>query len=81
MAPSAFLKHSPECGNVFYTLAFLRTYLPTSPGLWTNGLPVAHLWSLNVEEHCYIFLSIVTLITPLRGREGPALVLSALRPS
>ena len=38
-------------------------------------LPIDHLWSLNVEEHCYIFLSIVTLITPLRGREGPALVL------
>ena len=43
------------------SLFFLRTYLPADPGIWSSGLPTGHLWSLNVEEHAYLFLSAVTL--------------------
>lgn len=52
------------------TLLFLRSYLPEHPDIWSTGLPIGHLWSLNVEEHCYVFLSLLTLLTWLRGREA-----------
>ncbi len=73
---AAYVIHRPEWRNVLYTLAFLRTYLPTTCNLWQANIPIAPLWSLNVEEHCYLFLSLVTLIAPLRGREGPFLLLA-----
>jgi len=43
------------------SLAFLRTYTPADPHLWSSGVAVGHLWSLNVEEHAYVFLSAITL--------------------
>lgn len=58
------------------TLLFLRTYIPSHPGIWGSGIPIGHLWSLNIEEHCYIFMSILILIRVLRGREGIALLFS-----
>jgi peptidoglycan/LPS O-acetylase OafA/YrhL len=51
------------------TAAFLRTYIPASPGIWGAELPLGHLWSLNTEEHCYVFLSVIASITFLRTRE------------
>ncbi len=62
-------KSAQETGNYLYTLFFLRTYLPESPGIWRADLPISHLWSLNVEEHCYVILSLITLISALRYRE------------
>jgi peptidoglycan/LPS O-acetylase OafA/YrhL len=61
-----------------YTLAFLRTYLPTAPDIWHTGLPINHLWSLNAEEHSYVFLSLITLLTIARGREWLVLIGSGL---
>lgn len=52
------------------TLLFLRTYIPATPDIWSTDLPIGHLWSLNVEEHCYIFLSLLTVWAALRGREA-----------
>ncbi len=60
------------------TLAFLRTYLPGEPGIWHTGLPIGHLWSLNVEEHCYVLLSLLTLVAAVRRRAGWLLVLLGL---
>jgi peptidoglycan/LPS O-acetylase OafA/YrhL len=57
-----------------FTLAFLRTYLPAQPDLWSSPLPIGHLWSLNVEEHSYIMMSMVTLVAVLKRREGSALI-------
>src|SRR5215469_6744829 len=62
----------------FSTLTFLRSYLPTVPGLWQVALPIGHLWSLNVEEHCYILMSALTLFAVIRGIEGRALIVLAL---
>ena len=45
------------------TLAFLRTYYPSDVGIWSAGWPIEHYWSLNVEEHSYIYLAIVVLLT------------------
>lgn len=52
------------------TLLFLRTYIPAQPDIWNTGLPIGHLWSLNVEEHSYVLLSLITLIPFLRRREA-----------
>lgn len=69
-------RNHAELGNIFYTLTFLRTYLPETPNLWHTGLPIGHLWSLNVEEHSYVFLSLLTLLAWLKGREGIALIMA-----
>lgn len=47
--------------ELFASLFFLRTYLPAEPGIWDTKVAIGHLWSLNVEEHAYIILSILTL--------------------
>lgn len=60
---------SEEHHNYFYIIAFLRSYFPEYPDIWHTGLPVGHIWSLNVEEHSYIILSIISLLTFIRGRE------------
>lgn len=56
------------------TMAFMRSYFPEPPDLFNTGYPVEHLWSLNVEEHSYILLSLLTLIAVLRKREGFAMI-------
>ena len=73
---AAFYLHRHERHYVLYTLTFTRAYLPTTASVWEADIPIGHLWSLNVEEHCYVFLSLVTLMAFLRGREGAALVLA-----
>jgi peptidoglycan/LPS O-acetylase OafA/YrhL len=55
------------------TLTFLRSYFPVSPGIWDSGLPIGHLWSLNVEEHAYLLMSLLTLAVAGR-RAGLALI-------
>ncbi|WP_334049575.1 acyltransferase family protein [Alteromonas gracilis] len=72
---SYFLNLSEEHGNYLYNLLFLRSYFPSSPDIWNTGLPIGHLWSLNVEEHSYVILSIFTLIPILRQREYIPLIL------
>lgn len=67
-----------EWRNFFSTVLFLRTYIPEDPGVWQTGLPIGHLWSLNVEEHCYLFLSIFVLFKVFKGREGVALIVSGV---
>lgn len=66
---SATLSLSSEHSNYFYNLFFIRSYYPVTPNLWNTGLPIGHLWSLNVEEHCYILLSLITLI-PLLSKKA-----------
>ena len=60
---------SEEQKNYFYTLFFLRSYLPAKPSIWNTGLPIGHLWSLNAEEHLYMLLSVLTLNSIFRKRE------------
>jgi peptidoglycan/LPS O-acetylase OafA/YrhL len=42
--------------ELFFTLTFLRTYLPVDNSIWSELWPIGHIWSLNVEEHSYIWL-------------------------
>ncbi|MGZ5202999.1 MAG: acyltransferase family protein [Telluria sp.] len=62
------------------TLTFTRTYLPADFSIWASQLPIGHIWSLNVEEHTYIFLALVALLAG-RGKRGlaaPALLASVV---
>lgn len=58
------------------TILFLRTYLPTEPGIWNSGVPIGHLWSLNVEEHCYLLMTALVLFRRFRGGEGIVLLVA-----
>lgn len=51
-----------SASEVVSNLVFLRTYYPTTPGIWSSELAFGHLWSLNVEEHAYVLLSLLTLV-------------------
>jgi len=65
---------SNEHENYFYIITFLRTYVSGANDLWHTGLPIGHTWSLNVEEHCYILLSLITLIYFLKNKEYIVLI-------
>ena len=56
------------------TATFLSTYFPAHFDIWQSPLPIGHLWSLNAEEHCYVFLSVLTLFALLRAREAWVLI-------
>jgi peptidoglycan/LPS O-acetylase OafA/YrhL len=57
------------------TLTFLRTYYPAVPNIWTElTVPTGHIWSLNVEEHSYVFMSLLTLVAVIRKRVGLVLL-------
>ena len=43
------------------TLLFLRTYFPDNLGIWDSKVAIEHIWSLNVEEHSYIIMSLFVL--------------------
>ena len=51
------LPNKVAAGELMATLAFLRTYLPPDDNIWLAHWPIGHLWSLNIEEHSYIFLA------------------------
>lgn len=57
------------------TLSFTRTYY-THPMILDSVLPDANLWSLNVEEHCYVLLATIAAFSALRIRAS--LILFAL---
>lgn len=69
---------SAESVNYLYTISFLRAYMPALPDMWSTNIPINHLWSLNVEEHCYILLSLVTLFKILKGKECYLLIFLGL---
>ena len=67
-----------EHENYLYSLSFLRSYLPVSLDIWHTGIPIGHLWSLNAEEHYYIFLSLIVFIRVFKGKEFIPLILSGI---
>ncbi|OIR07134.1 O-acetyltransferase OatA [mine drainage metagenome] len=54
---------------------FLRTYFPDSD-IFHAAIPIHHLWSLNVEEHSYLFLSLLGLVALRFGERQARIVLS-----
>jgi peptidoglycan/LPS O-acetylase OafA/YrhL len=62
----------------FATATFVRTYFPEQPAIWESSLAIEHLWSLNVEEHCYVLMSVITLLHLPRLREASVLIAASL---
>jgi peptidoglycan/LPS O-acetylase OafA/YrhL len=64
---------STESTNVLSTLLFLRTYVDSS--IWATSLPIGHLWSLNIEEHAYVIMSVIALFALKARVAGIVLIL------
>lgn len=76
---AAYFQDTPyqaSLSEIAAMLSFLRTYFPSNLNIWSGQMPTGHFWSLNVEEHSYVFLALVALIFG-RGkyRIGPLLFL------
>lgn len=54
------------------TLTFTRTYF-IHPMIWYSRVPDGNLWSLNVEEHCYMLLAAIAAFSALRIKAAPIL--------
>jgi len=65
---------TPRWDEVLSCLAFMRTYFPTDPWIWKSQLNVDHFWSLNVEEHSYLLLGLVTLVAMWRRFEAAVIL-------
>jgi len=63
--------------EVVSSLVFMRTYLPAEPHIWESGVVINHLWSLNVEEHAYVLLSLISIAFVKREWIGGLLLLLA----
>lgn len=46
-----------EAEELLSTLFFLRTYLVPGTDMLNTVWPIGHIWSLNVEEHTYVWLA------------------------
>lgn len=44
------------------TLTFLRSYFPVDLNIFARRWPIGHLWSLNIEEHSYVYLALGALV-------------------
>ena len=62
--------------EIFANLTFIRTYFPAEPHIWSGLVPVKNLWSLNVEEHAYVIMSLITLF--LLGTRNTAWLLLSI---
>ncbi|HSY05867.1 MAG TPA: acyltransferase [Steroidobacteraceae bacterium] len=56
-------------------LAALLTFTSTyATDVWKLKAPLGHLWSLNVEEHCYLLLAVIAAIGAVRARAAAAML-------
>ena len=64
-----------DINDVIYSLLFLRTYVGGE--IRAAPIPIGHLWSLNIEEHSYLLLSIIAFTCIGRSRLSPMAALTA----
>ena len=64
--------------EIFASLIFIRTYYPSDPHIWDGIAPTGHLWSLNVEEHAYLIMSVMTIIFLRNKYAAASLILLGL---
>jgi peptidoglycan/LPS O-acetylase OafA/YrhL len=71
--------YSPSSFELASVLVFLRSYFPSHLNISNDSWAIAHLWSLNVEEHAYIFLAGLAYFTRRLNRAAitAALLLAA----
>ncbi len=73
LAISVALKYEFKLVEFVAALFFIRTYFPTEPEYFTSILPIGHLWSLSVEEHAYVAMSVMSIVFVSRNRAATAL--------
>lgn len=73
-----YLEKSITRLELFTTLTFMRTYIPAVPNIWDATIPIGHLWSLNVEEHSYVLLSLLTLAVFIRRHVAVILITTGI---
>ncbi len=56
---------------------YMRTYWPAHH-MWTDVLPIGNLWSLNVEEHSYVLLSLLSLLALAKHERAARWLLTAV---
>lgn len=56
------VRYVPSATEVVSILFFLRSYFPADASIINGQWPIGHLWSLNVEEHTYMFLALCALV-------------------
>jgi len=69
-----FILPSVDWSSVGTTALFLRSYF--GGHIWDDPLPFGNLWSLNVEEHAYVFLSVLAFIAATRSERTARWLLS-----
>lgn len=65
----------PSFAELVAALTFTRTYFPADMNIWEMSWYVDNIWSLNVEEHSYIYLAGLTLAARGKWHYWVALVL------
>jgi len=73
-ALSLALKYDFSVLEIVSSLFFLRTYIPAEPEYFTTPTPTGHLWSLSVEEHSYILMSLISVILIARRKVAYVLI-------
>ncbi|MDH3588324.1 MAG: acyltransferase [Gammaproteobacteria bacterium] len=76
VATLASWPYSP--GEIVANLVFIRTYWPADPHIWDAIVPIGHLWSLNVEEHAYVLMSIMTILYQRNRNAATTLIVLGL---
>jgi peptidoglycan/LPS O-acetylase OafA/YrhL len=56
------------------TLMFARTYFPADVSINAGTWQIGHMWSLNVEEHSYVFLAVGALVVRALGRKNASVI-------
>lgn len=72
-AVSVLMKYDFKIVEFIASLFFIRTYFPAEPTYFSAAPPTGHLWSLSVEEHSYIIMSVLSLFLFSRGKAALAL--------
>lgn len=67
-AVSLILNYDFSLTEIIASLFFIRTYFPVDPEYFTATPPTGHLWSLSVEEHSYVIMSLLSLCLFGRGK-------------
>jgi len=67
--------HRFNLAEMLSTAVFFRTYWPET-SIAKSDVPIEQIWSLNVEEHCYIVLSLLSLLAIRFGESRARFVLT-----
>ena len=65
---AVLMRYDFKISELVASAFFIRTYFPVEPAYFTSPLPTGHLWSLSVEEHSYIIMSLMSMFLLSRGK-------------